>query len=568
MEGEAEYGFSHLLIRDVCYQQIPRAARVVRHRAAAAWLERRLEERVEDVADVLAHHYLTALELARAAGRTDEAPELEARAVRYLSLAGERALGLDVDRAEQQLSRALALCPTGDPERAPLLVRWARATQQQNRLREAKTALEEALEVYRERNEPVAGGRTLTQLANLLQRRLGDPHWQETIAEALTVLEAQPPGRELVEAYAQLASARSLSSAYAEAIPAAERAIQLAAELGLPEPPRAFGLRGLARCTLGDRQGLEDMRRALRLATERGSGHEAAVEHNNLAHVLWQYDGPRAALDALREGIEFCRRRGITEFALGMSGGSVSHLASLGETEQALNDAGPIADRLQSAGDVRFTEPRSLQLRLLTERGEQERAVTLAELVAAARDSGQPQRCARAFAAAAQLLLARDRPEDAHRLLAELDLMAGTRSNPVYASQLPNLVRTGLALDDVALAERLVDGVRLTTPLAEHALVACRAQLTEAAGNHAEAARLYAEAADRWQRFGDVPELAYALLGQGRCLAAVGRADAEEPLRRARERFVSLGYESALVENEALFPPHEPAAQERIGGGS
>jgi predicted ATPase len=39
MEGEQEYGFWHLLVRDVCYAQIPRAARAARHRSAAAWIE-------------------------------------------------------------------------------------------------------------------------------------------------------------------------------------------------------------------------------------------------------------------------------------------------------------------------------------------------------------------------------------------------------------------------------------------------------------------------------------------------------------------------------------------------
>ena len=72
MEGEHEYGFWHVLVRDVCYGQIPRAARAARHRAAAAWIERKAGERVEDLADVLAHHYLQALELARAAGESDE----------------------------------------------------------------------------------------------------------------------------------------------------------------------------------------------------------------------------------------------------------------------------------------------------------------------------------------------------------------------------------------------------------------------------------------------------------------------------------------------------------------
>ena len=48
------------------------------------------------------------------------------------------------------------------------------------------------------------------------------------------------------------------------------------------------------------------------------------------------------------------------------------------------------------------------------------------------------------------------------------------------------------------------------------------------AGDHADAAALYGEAAARWQQFGNVPEHAYALLGQGRCLLALDR-----PCRRA-----------------------------------
>src|SRR5205807_3430070 len=51
MEGEAEYGFWHLLVRDVAYQQIPRAGRAARHVAAADWLEGKAGERVEDLAD-------------------------------------------------------------------------------------------------------------------------------------------------------------------------------------------------------------------------------------------------------------------------------------------------------------------------------------------------------------------------------------------------------------------------------------------------------------------------------------------------------------------------------------
>jgi hypothetical protein len=56
----------------------------------------------------------------------------------------------------------------------------------------------------------------------------------------------------------------------------------------------------------------------------------------------------------------------------------------------------------------------------------------------------------------------------------------------------------------------------------------------------AETSHHYREAGERWRAFGNVPERAYALLGQGHCLAALGKPEAEAPLREARELFAAL----------------------------
>src|SRR6266542_784395 len=135
--------FVRLLARDVAYSQIPRAERARRHRAAAAWIERKGGERVEDLAEVLAHHYLQALELAEAAGDTEQAEELARPARRFLALAGERALGLDTAQAEARLARALELTPPEDSGRPELVVRWADAVFQAGRPRDAAEALDE-----------------------------------------------------------------------------------------------------------------------------------------------------------------------------------------------------------------------------------------------------------------------------------------------------------------------------------------------------------------------------------------------------------------------------------------
>ena len=65
--GETEFAFKHVLVRDVAYGQIPRAERAQKHMRAAEWIESL--GRPEDHAEMVAHHYASALELARAAGQ-------------------------------------------------------------------------------------------------------------------------------------------------------------------------------------------------------------------------------------------------------------------------------------------------------------------------------------------------------------------------------------------------------------------------------------------------------------------------------------------------------------------
>jgi hypothetical protein len=305
---------------------------------------------------------------------------------------------------------------------------------------------------------------------------------------------------------------------------------------------------------------VEDVRRALHLSLEQGQGRETAVIHGNLAWVVWFCLGTRAALEVNAEGIAFCERRGIAEVALHMHATRVSLLAELGQTEQALAEVGQLADRLEAAGDINHVVMRARQLQLLAERGTPEQAPAPEPLVGAARDIGLPAFVALALAAAAQLLSAQHRPEQARALLLELDQLAAVRADLDYAWLLPSLLRVVLALDDSALAQRLTIGVAPRTPLHEHALASAQAQLAEAAGQHADAALLFRHAAERWQQFGSLPERAYALLGEGRCLTALNPSEAEGPLRQAEELFASMGYKPALAETQALLDQHRVAA--------
>jgi class 3 adenylate cyclase len=557
MEGESEYSFWHFLVGDVAYGQIPRPERTRRHRAAAAWIERKAGERVEDLAEVLAHHYLQALELAEAAGEADEAQALVDPARRFLALAGERALGLDTAQAEARLARALALTPIEDPDRPQLVVRWADAVFQAGRPREAAQALDDALPVIREPGHTETAAQAL-QLRSRLALRLGEGRHVALAAEAVGLLEHDERGGALVAAYSQLANAQCIAGAYAEGIQAAEHALALAETLGLPEPARARAYRGYARANLGEEDGLAEMEHALALLVERGAGRDAAIVQNNLAIARYPIDGPARSLADFDQGIEFCEQRGLTEAGNHLESSRPGLLVELGRIREAQEAAARLAPTLEASGTTHtLIELRAVDFDIRVARGQHPDRREVETLVDTARESQAVDITGLALSAAAAAL-AEQAPRVAHELLAEAEQIAGNRESPYYARQLPSMVRTALAVGDAALASRLVHGIEPRYPLEEHALCAARAQIAEHAGDRAEAAALHAEAARRWQDFGHVPERAYALLGRGRCLRSLELAGAEEPLREAAELFASMGYEPVLTETAALLEVSVP----------
>ena len=421
-------------------------------------------------------------------------------------------------------------------------------------MHEARAALEDAIDIHRQNGDNVALGRTLTVLS-LILAQLGDPRRGEPLAQAIALLEAEPPGPDLVAAYGELAGRHVVFlSDWHGAISAAERTLALAAELRLPEPARARGFLGTARASLGERDGIDDLRRAIVLSLEQGRSRDVAIFHNNLAGILWLYDGPAAALEVAREGVAFSDRRGVTEARRHLAAESLLYLAASGRPAEALAEAASLRAELEASGAVALIYVLSAQLLLHAERGDPELGSPDAErLSASARETTELQLISVGLPAAARMLLARGRPAEAARLLAELEHTPDIRRDPNYAASLPALVRCALGVGDAVLAARLAAGVESLAPLHEHALRAASAQLAETRNEHAEAAGLYADAAGRWREFGDVPERAYALLGQGRCLQVLRDPAAGESLHEARALFGSLGYGPALAETEALL---------------
>ncbi len=554
IEGEAEYSFWHVLARDVAYGQLPRASRASRHVAAARWIESKAPERVEDLADVLAYHYAAALELARATGETGRASELEAPALRFLSLAGERALGLDTAAALAHLERALALAPQGHPQRPDVLARFGEAALDAGRFAEAKDAMDEAIAAFRSAGDLRATARAMGTLGNVLFR-LGDPRTWTLPEDALGLLEPLGPTRDLVDALTEVAATEAIQGRSQEGVRVADRALALAEELGLPRPARALGFRGYARASLGDPAGLEDFREAIALAAEAGQGREGALLLGNLGLRLWLMEGPAAALEVLRENITYERARGLADE--GSAAFALDQLVDLGELDEVCEVVAGLGERLEASGDVTDLIPvRAAQARILSLRGQgsTQSGEGLDWLEAAARVTEDPNSVINGLGSSALARAELDQNDVADALLTEVEAFPGARDTVNYPVLLPAMTRAALRVRDPALAERLVASVDLRTPYAEHAFVAANAALTEARGDRQAAADAYADAAERWERFGVVTEQAYALLGQGRCLLGLFRPTEAAPvLQHARQILERLQAATALAAADAFL---------------
>jgi len=555
VKDQAEYSFWHLLVRDVAYGQIPRGARATKHRAAAGWIEEIAGDRVSDHAELLAYHYSQALHFAQASGASEEARQLEAPARRFLVMAGDRAMWLDIAKAETYYRRALELPTPGDPERGKVLAKAAEAAWLTGRFPEAERGYEEAIAELRAQGNALGVGDALVSLSFVHGFRGETARARALLDEVITLLEREPPGAELAHAYVQMARDHMLSGHTRECLEWSGKALALAEELGtegIAVMARQF--RGNARCELGDLGGLDDLQQALRMSLDLGLGHETVRCHINLSDWVWLTEGPARGLEIQRAGIDFGERRGITAPVLWTKGESQWTLFDLGEWDELLR----IADELISwdrkhAGSYFGVMALSYKAWVLACRGDVGGAAPLQEeFLPRARKIGDPQILVPALAIAAIIEQSRGDLAAAVRLIEEFGEVTRDHAN-WRALHLPYALRVLIAAGMTDTAERLVPNEsEVATARDRHCVSTGRALLAEARGDLERASGLYAEAAERWTEYGFALERGQTLLGAGRCLLALTRpGDAVGWLQMAREVFEQLRARPLVEETDA-----------------
>ncbi len=535
VDGQAEHAFNHVLVRDVAYAQIPRTQRADRHRRAADWIESL--GRAEDQAELLAHHYLSALELVQATG--GETDDLAPRARAALRAAGARALALqayaaaarwfeaaaglrgdpDPDRPRALLQHALALHALGDPDRA-------------ERLEEARGALIAVGDVDGAAEADLA-------LAELWSWAGESERCAASLERAADAVRETGTRAARASVLSQIARFRFLFGEKEAAIAAADESMRLAEELGRDD------LRSKNLVTLGSihfhlpgfdsEAALAEIRAGGEIAAGCGDLSQLTRSYNNLGSLLGALGDLAGARSAMRENQDLARRRGHVPGMRFAAGNMIDLDLECGNWEEAERRARDFLEASKREPHYQDTS---------------------------------------ALIALALIELARDRP-DAARANGRLALEAARKVGDPQVV-VPTVARCaflhaelGEAAHATALLRELEPGPDLgPTPGAFFA--AARLGLedelwSKAAGSFVEASRWeeaaaavvegrWSEAAHAYERIGARPFAALAALHAAEAHTAAGRrAEAAGELARSLEFWRSVGARRYLREGEALL---------------
>jgi class 3 adenylate cyclase/tetratricopeptide (TPR) repeat protein len=515
--AEPEYVFHHALVRDVAYRQIPRARRAERHLLAADWLESL--GRPEDHAETAAHHYLAALGYVRAAG--GHVDPFADRARTGLRRAGERALALNAYASSARFfGGALELAPAED-ERGELLFSYGKAlsrssTPDENALVEARDSMLAAGDAER-----AAECRAI--LADLLWRREQRDQAFAELREAAAALDDRPPSYAKAYVLSTLAGLRIRADQAEPALEAARAAMAIADELGLDDL-RADALNriGVARTTMGDRGGLDEIAQSIEIA-ESSNSPESIRGYFNLGSMAANLGDLSRAAELHAEGHRLAERFGDAAWLEYFDAESVYQLYWAGDWEAATTLADRLVDRA-GRGAARRPELDGRLVRgwIALARGELAQAVDDAgRALAFSRAAGDPQNLYPALALRARVHATSGEEREAAECAEEL--LGLLRAQPSFPSFWA--IDVAIVLAALGRGDELFEASSRAP--ATRWLDAANAYVS---GEPGQAAEVLAE-------IGAGPEEAYARLEAATRALELGRAD---ELERESERALAF----------------------------
>ncbi len=531
--GETELAFRHVLVRDVAYGQIPRSLRSEKHARVAGWIESL--GRAEDHAELVAHHYLDALELARAAGVTNDGLVVAAR--RALKLAGDRALGLNAFAAATDFyARASELTPPDDSERPRLLLSLARASWHADEAVEPIVEAAEALLASGDED----GAAEAELLLSVAEQRAGRSDAALARLDRARKLAGERASPTRAAVLASTAHFEALGGNVDEAIRVGRQALELAEELGLDEVrARALSSIGLARHTAGDPGAIDDLETSLAVAKEANSPLWLNVV-NNLAWILIQVGETQRGRELFREAMHAAERLGDRTQIRWFRSHSVYRAFEEGDWAEAQTVADEMIAEAERSPHSAEVTMRNVRARMRLARGDVSGALLDTErALERAREAKSPAALRPALFVRALVLFVAGRLDETHVLLDEMLADAArpdrrlTFGGPPEVPWLYQTLGRGREWADVQQV-----GPRIPWVVAAEAVLA---------GDYVAAADIYAELLS-------LPGEAFARHRAAEALAAEGRrAEADVQLQRALALWRSMGATAYATECESLL---------------
>lgn len=519
MKGQDEYTFAHILIRDVAYGQLTRAERARLHLEVARWLEATSGERVIEVAELVAHHHLRAIELQP----TEDDQRLN-QIYRFVMMAGERVQALDVDRGTFFYTKAADLA-RNPRDRGRALLAYGKIAS--GHIDDAVGALDEAVAAFQEADLPLNEADALSTRATLEWYR-GDAEVADRFDQAaLTLVQDLEPSDIVARVLAGRAAHLQLRGRSEEGLDLAERAIAVAQQVGSTENyVRALSAKGNALLQLGDPSGEEDLAETLRISLDRSETRSAMVAYNNLATNIGVSGRLVEAKGLIEEAIDYAAQRGYVTSADWSRMTRCEALFPLGEWDALQSSAEQLIAADQARGGSQITAfAKMWKAVVLFYRGSTVQARQLwVEVLEQARKIKDAQGLFPALAGGVTIWEAAAEAAEARRMADELTEIG--IDNPVFlAAHLPTASNAMVALEMVDQVERLVRVAKPTSAWMSAQIGGAMALVNEARGQHEDALGLYRTIIETGipleQRFW----VTVARIGAGRCLLVLGRGD-------------------------------------------
>ena len=518
-----QYGFLQALVQRVAYETLSRRDRKAKHLAAARHLIETAGIEPDEIAEVIATHYLDALGADESA---DDAPAIRASARGWLERAADRATSLAAPDEAQRAYESAAALADEPSEHAQLLERAGGMARMGNRMNDAERHFTRARELYLETGDVRAAARSAAGLSHAVQHSGRTEEAIRLAEEAYAVLGAEAPDRDTARLAAELARLHFFFGDYDAGRERIEAALQIAERTkDMALLASALNTKSMLWSIDRPHESYALVKSALEIALDHDLVFEALRAYNNLAVQLEVLDRNEETMPLMEEALEFARRRGDRQWIDVLIAATVMELIAAGrwdEAEELTQDHHPLTV------DVGSVQMYADLLGLSWQRGDEAATARwLARAASASGDEGDRQRRQVLLTLRRTTLAAQGSFDEALAVTQTeiLDQLENMEQNILVAHGLRAAASLVLFANDQSPAERVLDAVKTfyedDTPRAVTAQLArLDGVLASLRGEHDDAAERFGIALAAARSLGYVPWVAEILVDYAASLVA------------------------------------------------